>query len=151
MLRGPRLPNDRSMVTRLLCCLALFGCAIAALAEDPTPAASATPHATTPTEFDSFIVVLLVRPPNAPEIAKAELDRLQEQHLANINRLVDEGKVLKAGPFEDYSGRNVRGMFILKTESLDQAREWVATDPLIKIKRLVPEYLKWYVAKGSLK
>ena len=59
--------------------------------------------------------------------------------------------MLKAGPFEDYSGRNVRGMFILKTDSLDQAREWVATDPLVKIGRLVPEYLKWYVVKGSLK
>ena len=42
-------------------------------------------------------------------------------------------------------------MFILKTDSLEQARFWVATDPLIKIGRLVPEYLKRYVAKGSRK
>lgn len=76
---------------------------------------------------------------------------MQEQHLANINRLADEGKLLKAGPFEDYSGRNVRGMSILKTDSVEQARVWVATDPLVKAGRLVPEYLKWYVEKGSLK
>jgi uncharacterized protein YciI len=96
-----------------------------------------------PTEFDSFIVVLLVRPPNAPDLPKPELEQLQEKHLANIGRLAKEGKVLKAGPFEDYSGRNVRGMFILKTSSLEEARAWVATDPAVKAGRLVPEFLKW--------
>jgi uncharacterized protein len=139
------------MFTRFACCLALLGFASLIAAEETKPSASTPPHSNAPMEFDSFIVVLLVRPANAPDLAKAELDQLQEKHLANIRRLADEGKILKAGPFEDYSGRNVRGMFILKTDSLDQAREWVATDPLVKIGRLAPEYLKWYVGKGSLK
>jgi uncharacterized protein YciI len=123
-------------------------------AQKPAPSPTLSHSANAPMEFDSFIVVLLVRPPKPPkppEIAKDELDKLQEAHLANINLLAKEGKLLKAGPFEDYSGRNVRGMFILKTDSVDQAREWVGTDPLVKIGRLVPEYLKWYVEKGSLK
>jgi uncharacterized protein len=120
-------------------------------ASDSTPSVPVAPHSNAPTEFDSFIVVLLVRPPHAPDVPKAELDRLGEEHLANIRRLAREGKLLKAGPFEDYSGRNVRGMFILKTDSLEQARAWVGTDPLIKIGRLMPEYLKWFVEKGSLK
>jgi uncharacterized protein len=102
-------------------------------------------------EFDSFIVVLLVRPPNAPEMPKEKLDQLQEAHLANIKRLAQEGKILKAGPFEDYSGRNVRGMFICNTSSKEQAAEWVGTDPSVKAGRLTAEYLKWYVEKGSLK
>ena len=102
-------------------------------------------------EFDSFILVLLVRPPNAPEKPKAELDQLQEGHMANLRRLADEGKLFKAGPIEDFSGRNVRGIFILKTESVDQAREWVATDPSVKAGRLAPEFMKWFVEKGSLK
>ena len=102
-------------------------------------------------QFDSFMLVLLVRPPNAPEIPKPELDQLQEQHLANIRRLHGEGKLLKAGPTEDQSGRNVRGIFILATDSPDKAREWVGSDRLIKRGRLVAEYLKWYVEKGSLK
>jgi len=107
--------------------------------------------ANAPIAFDSFIVVLLVRPPKAPEMLKEELDKLMESHLANIRRLHDEGKLLKAGPFEDYSGRNVRGMFILKTDSVDKAREWVGTDPAVKAGRFAPEYFKWYVEKGSLK
>ena len=112
----------------------------------PTPAGSAHPI-----EFDQFILVLLLRPSTAPEIPKAELDQLQEEHLANINRLHAEGKLLKAGPTEDQSGRNVLGIFILTTDSVEKAREWVGTDPLIKRGRLVAEYLKWYVEKGSLK
>ncbi len=116
-----------------------------------TPAATPDKHgANAPKEFDSFIVVLLVRPPNAPEMAKEKLDQLQEAHLANIQRLAQEGKILKAGPFEDYSGRNVRGMFICNTSSKEQASEWVETDPSVKAGRLTAEYLKWYVEKGSL-
>jgi uncharacterized protein YciI len=140
------------MFLRLFCCLVLFGLASDGIAAETMPAPPAGPHASgTPMEFDSFIVVLLVRPPNAPDRPKAELDELGEGHMANIRRLADEGKLLKAGPFEDYSGRNVRGMFILKTDSVERAREWVATDPLVKVGRLVPEFLKWYVLKGSLK
>jgi uncharacterized protein YciI len=140
------------MFIRLCCCLALFGFVSDVIAAEATPAPPAAPHASgTPMEFDSFIVVLLIRPPNAPDRPKAELDQLGEGHMANIQRLADEGKLLKAGPLEDYSGRNVRGIFILKTDSVDRAREWVATDPLVKVGRLVPEFLKWYVLKGSLK
>lgn len=142
------------MLIRFVCGLALLGFVNTGIAAEPTPATSspASPKASaTPMEFDSFIVVLLVRPANAPELPKAELDKLGEGHMATIGRLSDEGKLLKAGPFEDFSGRNVRGMFILKTASVDEAREWVATDPLVKAGRLVPEFLKWFVLKGSLK
>ena len=102
-------------------------------------------------EFDSFLLVLLVRPPNAPDRPKAELDQLQEGHFTNMKRLAEEGKLFKAGPIEDFSGRNVRGIFVLKTDSVDQAREWVATDPLVKAGRLAPEFMKWFVQKGTLK
>lgn len=140
------------MFIRFVFCLALLGLATKMTAVEPTPAVSAAPHASgTPMEFDSFILVLLVRPPNAPDRPKAELDQLQEGHMANMKRLADEGKLFKAGPTEDFSGRNVRGIFILKTESVDQAREWVATDPSVKAGRLAPEFMKWYVQKGSLK
>jgi uncharacterized protein len=140
------------MFIRLICCFVLLGLAAGLRAAEPTTAASASPHASgTPMEFDSFILVLLVRPPNAPEKPKAELDQLQEGHMANMRRLADEGKLFKAGPTEDFSGRNVRGIFILKTDSLEQAKEWVATDPSVKAGRLAPEFMKWYVQKGSLK
>ncbi|MEP6698372.1 MAG: YciI family protein [Verrucomicrobiota bacterium] len=123
----------------------LSSAAIAQLS--PTPSGATPP----PMEFDQFILVLLVRPPNPPEIPKPELAQLQDGHMANIRRLHAEGKLLKAGPTEDQSGRDVRGIFILTTDSVEKAREWVGSDPLIKRGRLVAEYLKWYVEKGSLK
>jgi uncharacterized protein YciI len=91
-------------------------------------------------EFDQFILVLLVRPANAPDFPKDELEKLQEGHMANMKALHAEGKLFKAGPVEDFSGRNVRGIFVLATDSQEKAREW-----------LVPEFLKWYVEKGSVK
>jgi uncharacterized protein len=75
------------------------------------------------------MLVLLVPPPNAPDLSKPELDQLQEGHMANIRRLHGEGKLLKAGPTEDQSGRNVRGIYILTTNSVETAREWVGSDP----------------------
>jgi uncharacterized protein YciI len=132
--------------------VALLALASALRAADPTPAPSASPQASgPPMEFDSFFLVLLVRPPNPPDLPKAELDKLQEGHMANMRRLADEGKLFKAGPTEDFSGRNVRGIFILKANSLEQAKEWVATDPSVKAGRLAPEFMKWFVQKGSLK
>jgi len=139
------------MIIRFLVCLALCALTTPLFAEETKPGVSSSPHANPPMEFDSFILVLLVRPPNAPEMPKPELDKLQEGHMANMRRMADEGKLFKAGPTEDFSGRNIRGIFILKTESVDQAKEWVATDPSVKAGRLAPEFLKWFVQKGSLK
>ena len=140
------------MVTRLLLSLALLGLVGELRAAEPASAASPSPHANgPPMEFDSFILVLLVRSPNAPDMPKAELDKLQEGHMANMRRLADEGKLFKAGPTEDFSGRSVRGIFIFKTDSVDKAKEWVATDPTVKAGRLTPEFMKWYVQKGTLK
>jgi len=140
------------MLTRLICSLALISVVTPLPAEESKPSASASAHpSAAPIEFDSFILVLLVRPANAPDLPKADLDKLQEGHMANMRRLADEGKLFKAGPTEDFSGRNVRGIFIFKTDSVDQAREWVATDPSVKAGRLAPEFMKWFVQKGSLK
>jgi len=141
------------MVTRFVICLVLLALANQLrAAEETKPAASASPHTSAaPVQFDSFILVLLLRAPNAPDMPKADLDRLQEEHIANIRRLAAEGKLFKAGPVEDFSGRNVRGIYVLKTESLDEARAWVATDPTVKAGRLAPEFMKWFVEKGTLK
>ena len=133
----------RVFVATLVACSFCSG----VLAQTPSPAAAQQQ----PFEFDSYIFVLLVRPPNPPDFPKEELVKLQEGHMANMRRLHGEGKLFKAGPLEDYSGRNARGIFILKTQSQDEAREWIKDDPLIKAGRLVPEFMKWFVEKGSLK
>jgi uncharacterized protein YciI len=137
------------MLIRILFTFLAFS---AVAADTPAPAASSSsPHPAASFQFDSYIVALLVRPADAPDLSKPELEKLQEQHMANIRRLAKEGKLFKAGPTKDYSGRNIRGVFIFKTDSLEKARVWVATDPAVQRGRLEPEFFEWSVEKGSLK
>jgi uncharacterized protein YciI len=64
------------------------------------------------------------------EISVVEEEVLQKAHRANIGRLVDEGKMIVAGPFEGGGG-----IFIMTTGDLSQARAWLATDPAVKANR----------------
>src|SRR5450432_2941268 len=83
----------------------------------PEPSPTAPTKAAVPMEFDNFFIVLLLRPENPTDYPKDELERIQAAHIANIVRLHAEKKIAYAGPFEDFTGRNVRGMFILRTAS----------------------------------
>ncbi|MBK8883928.1 MAG: hypothetical protein IPN67_16575 [Bacteroidales bacterium] len=65
-------------------------------------------------------------------------------HLDNINRLVEEGKLIVAGPLGK-NGKNYRGMFILNNiESIKGAEELLRTDPAIKNGLLDYEIFTWY-------
>jgi uncharacterized protein len=81
-----------------------------------------------------------------------EIEALQEAHLANLYRLREEGKLVLNGPLLDsfqLSGE-IRGIGVLKAKSLEEATEWIATDPMVKVNRLVFELHTWMVAKGIL-
>lgn len=65
-----------------------------------------------------------------PELPKEQVDKIMEGHMANINRLAKEGKLLVAGPFEGGGG-----LFILNTTSIEEAKTWLSTDPGIQANR----------------
>lgn len=73
---------------------------------------------------------------------KDSLKILQKQHLNNILKLEEEGKIIVAGPF--YNTEFVRGIFIYNTDSLDLAHEWAYSDPMIKSGHLSIELYPWY-------
>jgi len=65
-------------------------------------------------------------------------------HMVNINRLVDEGKLIIAGPLGK-NENNYRGIFILSNiKSIEEAKELLQTDPAIKNELLDFEIFTWY-------
>lgn len=87
-------------------------------------------------ENSDLIFVFLNKRTDLPAIPKAELDKIMEGHMANITAMAKDGRLLAAGPFEGGGG-----IFILKANSIDEAKEWLVNDPGIKAERWRLEYL----------
>ncbi len=64
-------------------------------------------------------------------------------HMNNIGRLVDEGKLIIAGPMEK-NDNSYRGIFILDVPTIEEAGKLLLTDPAINAKFLEPELYSWY-------
>jgi uncharacterized protein YciI len=78
----------------------------------------------------------------------AATEEIQKAHLANINRLAEMKKLVAAGPFGD-DGR-LRGIFVFRVASLDEAKALAATDPAIHAGRLAMDIHQWMVPEGVL-
>jgi uncharacterized protein YciI len=99
-----------------------------------------------------YYVFLLKKGPAWSPDATPEIEALQAKHLANLHRLGEEGKLVINGPLLDsfqLSGE-IRGIGALKARSLAEAQEWISTDPMVKVGRLVFELHAWMVGKGVL-
>jgi uncharacterized protein YciI len=92
-----------------------------------------------------YTFVFLHHKPSAEKLPKDQVERLMNGHLANIERLAKEGKLIVAGPFEGGGG-----IFILNTTSTKEAQEWLSSDPGIQSKRWDVEMLPFSTRIGSL-
>jgi uncharacterized protein YciI len=75
--------------------------------------------------------------------SKEETQKLFEGHMANINKLALEGKLVVAGPFMK-NERSYRGIYIFNASSIEEAKQFVATDPAVQSKLLEAELTLWY-------
>jgi myo-inositol-1(or 4)-monophosphatase len=92
-----------------------------------------------------YVVGFLYRGPNPvedPEESKA----MMRGHLANIQRLHDEGKIILAGPY--LSKTDLRGYFLFDTDSVEAAQGWCDSDPAVEAGVFRVELHPWYSAKG---
>ena len=103
-----------------------------------------------PLDFKTVYFGFLKKGPNRKEgdDKTPEVQELQKAHIANINRLAETKKLVLAGPFGDDG--ELRGVFVFRVETLREAQQLAATDPMIKIDRLKIELHSWQVPAGII-
>ena len=77
-----------------------------------------------------------------------QTEAIQKAHMDNINRLAEMKKLVVAGPFGDNG--TLRGIFVFRVNSIEEARELAATDPAVKAGRLALRIHPWVVPEGIL-
>lgn len=88
-------------------------------------------------------VLVILKTGSVAKLPKAQQDSIFKGHMANINRLAAEGHLIVAGPM----GKNekaYRGIFIFDVEEIDEAKQFVASDPVITSGMMEAEYFPWY-------
>ena len=85
-------------------------------------------------------VILKTGPKNIED--KAERAKIFEGHFANMGKLASEKKLMFAGPLDGKEGR--RGIFVIATPDIEEAKRYVATDPVISSGLMEAEYHKLY-------
>lgn len=112
----------------------------------PAPVAEPTPAAEPAYTMRTYIVGFLRRGPKWTPEKTAETAKIQEGHMANIQRMAATGKLILAGPFSD-SG-DLRGMFVFDLTDIEEARAMAEQDPAVQAGRLVIDLHPWYSASG---
>lgn len=75
-------------------------------------------------------------------------EALQKAHMANINKLAEMKKLVVAGPFGDNG--TLRGIFVFKVATLEEAKQLAETDPSVQAGRLAISMHPWLVPEGIL-
>ena len=102
-----------------------------------------------PDAFDVYTLVVLRRPPNAPEMSEEELATLQRRHLAYRAELGRQGVLVVNGPLLEQSDASYRGMSIFHCDAAEAAR-LSAADPSVVAGRLTYDVMQWWVRAGAL-
>jgi uncharacterized protein YciI len=105
---------------------------------------------TSPLKLETVYLGFLKKGPNRKDgdDKVPEIQELQKAHIANIERLAKLGKLVLAGPFGDDGV--LRGIFVFRVGSLQEAQDLCATDPMIRNDRLRVELHPWQVPEGVL-
>ncbi|HSZ44875.1 MAG TPA: YciI family protein, partial [Streptosporangiaceae bacterium] len=101
-----------------------------------------------PDEFDTYQLILLVRPPDQPELEDEASAALGLQHLGHFRKMRAAGFLLGAGPVEGDS--EIAGICFYQAGSLDRARRLAEDDPAVRAGRFAVRAMTWYTTKGAL-
>jgi len=101
-------------------------------------------------ELESFELVLLRRPPDAPAYDEETIERIQREHLSYHASLRASGDIATNGPVMDQPDESLRGLAFYRTGSLARARELAEMDPAVVAGRLTVDVMTWLCPSGSL-
>jgi uncharacterized protein YciI len=93
---------------------------------------------------ETKVFVFLNSKPDKAEISEDSAAELMKQHLANIDHMVADGRLLVAGPFEGGGG-----IFIFNTSDVGITKKWLESDPAIRANRWNLEVFKINFSKGG--
>jgi uncharacterized protein YciI len=88
-----------------------------------------------------YVLALLKSGPNRDQDSTTAAE-LQAAHMANIERMAEEGDLVLAGPFLDDG--DLRGIYVFDVETIEEARALTESDPAIQAGRLEMELHPWY-------
>jgi uncharacterized protein len=97
-------------------------------------------------DMKRFWLVLLQKGPNRNQDSLSA-EKIQAAHMANINRLAKEGKIIMAGPI-GVEG-DLRGIFLMNCADSTEVENFVKTDSAVITGRLIMKYYPWWAAKGK--
>ncbi|TNF44929.1 MAG: hypothetical protein EP310_02560, partial [Bacteroidetes bacterium] len=89
-----------------------------------------------------YVLVILKTGENTTATSE-ETNTAFRGHMENINRLVEEKKLIVAGPLGK-NDKTYRGIFILDVKTVEEAEKLVQTDPAVQSKLLAAELFPWY-------
>jgi|SRR5436190_6438945 len=89
-----------------------------------------------------FQMAILKKGPQWDSTKEVDRNSIFKRHFANVISLLDSGKAIVAGPFQDES--DLAGIYILRSASTEEAKTWVDADPAVKAGLLVFEMHPWW-------
>lgn len=97
-------------------------------------------------EMKTYYLVFLKKGPNRSQDS-ITVHKLQEQHMAHLNKMADEGKMDICGPLMD--DIDIRGVCVYNVATKEEAMKLASEDPMVKAGRLMVEIHPFYSAKGA--
>lgn len=137
----------------IIVCIACI--AISCVNDQPSPTASTTQPEKYDISKDSTVsagemkrywLVLLQKGPNRNQDS-VSAQKIQAAHMANINRLAEEGKLVMAGPIG--VDNDLRGIFLMNCADSSEVETFVKTDSAVITGRLIMKYYPWWTMKGK--
>jgi len=97
-------------------------------------------------DMKQYWLVMLYKGANRMH-SEADAEKIQQAHLANINRLAENGTIILAGPM-GYD-KDLRGLFIMDGKDSAQIAGYIKSDSAVITGRLRFEIHPWWVQKGT--